>query len=92
MISHSGTDHPDSVSGLESVVVVGHAGSLRLALAHALGMPLAAYWRLRLDCASLSMLTWTSAGPIVESLNDVSHLAALDTDYARPSPTAERIS
>jgi probable phosphoglycerate mutase len=63
--------------GLETVVVVGHAGSLRLALATALGMPLAAYWRLHLDCASLSILTWTAAGPIVTSLNDISHLEAL---------------
>jgi broad specificity phosphatase PhoE len=63
-------------TGIETAVVVGHAGSLRLALAHALGMPLAAYWRFRLDCASLSILAWTSDGPIVESLNDTSHLTA----------------
>lgn len=58
----------------ESAVVVGHAGSLRLALARELGMPLAAYWRLRLDYASLSALEWTEHGVIVEGLNDVSHL------------------
>ncbi len=66
-----------SRSGPETVVVVGHAGSLRLALATALGMPLTAWWRLHLDCASLSILTWTAAGPIVSSLNDISHLEAL---------------
>lgn len=58
----------------ERVVIVGHAGSLRLALAEGLGMPLSAYWRLRLDCAGLSSVSWTSEGPIVEGLNDVSHL------------------
>ncbi len=58
----------------ESAVVVGHAGSLRLALARELGMPLAAYWRLRLDYASLSTLEWTEDGVIVEGLNDVNHL------------------
>ena len=56
------------------VVVVGHAGSLRLALAHALGMPLAAYWRFHLDYAGLSVLAWTSDGPVVEQLNDTAHL------------------
>ncbi len=59
------------------VVVVGHAGSLRLALATALGMPLAAAWRLRLDCAGLSVLDWTEAGPVVERLNDTGHLPGL---------------
>lgn len=61
-------------AGRNGVVVVGHAGSLRLALAHALGMPLAAYWRLQLDCASLSVLTWRDSGVIIERLNDVAHL------------------
>jgi probable phosphoglycerate mutase len=57
-------------------VVVGHAGSLRLALSLALGMPLADYWRLRLDCAHLSVLDWTDDGVIVERLNDGCHLSA----------------
>jgi adenosylcobinamide kinase/adenosylcobinamide-phosphate guanylyltransferase len=58
----------------ESVVVVGHAGSLRLALARGLGMPLASYWRLPLDCASLSIAQWTPDGLLVERLNDTNHL------------------
>jgi broad specificity phosphatase PhoE len=55
-------------------VIVGHAGSLRLALALTLGLPLASSWRLRLDCAHLTTLDWTAEGPIVESLNDGCHL------------------
>ena len=46
----------------ERVAIVGHAGSLRVALARALGMGLSSYWRLRLDCASLSILTWAAEG------------------------------
>jgi probable phosphoglycerate mutase len=65
-------------AGCDRAVVVGHAGSLRLALAAALGMPLAAYWRLRLDCASLTIMTWTADGPVLEQLNDTAHLA---TDF-----------
>ena len=42
---------------VERVAIVGHAGSLRLALAQAICMPLSSYWRLRLDCASLSVVT-----------------------------------
>ena len=60
----------------ERVVIVGHAGSLRLALAQALGMPLASYWRLRLDCASLSVVTWAADGLVIERLNDTTHLDA----------------
>jgi broad specificity phosphatase PhoE len=60
----------------ERAVIVGHAGSLRLALAQALGMSLSSYWRLRLDCASLSVMTWTADGLIVERLNDTAHLEA----------------
>jgi broad specificity phosphatase PhoE len=68
----------------EPVVIVGHSGSLRLALAQALGMPLPAYWRFRLDCAGLSIVDWTPEGPIVNGLNDVLHL---DDD---PRPPAEK--
>ena len=60
----------------ERVVIVGHAGSLRLALAQALGMPLSSYWRLRLDCASLSVVTWAADGLVIERLNDTTHLEA----------------
>jgi broad specificity phosphatase PhoE len=67
-------------AGCERAVVVGHAGSLRLALAATLGMPLAAYWRLRLDCASLTIVTWTADGPVLERLNDTAHFA---TDHSQ---------
>ena len=63
-----------SVGLAEGGVVVGHAGSLRLALALALGIPFAASWRLRLDCGHVSVLDWTAEGPIVECLNDGCHL------------------
>jgi hypothetical protein len=43
-------------------------------------MPLAAFWRLRLDCAHLSVLDWTAEGPIVECLNDGCHLGAAASD------------
>jgi broad specificity phosphatase PhoE len=60
----------------ERVAIVGHAGSLRLALAQALCMKLSSYWRLRLDCASLSVVTWTADGLLLERLNDTAHLEA----------------
>jgi broad specificity phosphatase PhoE len=67
----------------QPVIVIGHAGSLRLALVRALGMPLAAYWRLRLDYAGLSVLDWTESGVIIKRLNDVSHLEACHASGAR---------
>jgi broad specificity phosphatase PhoE len=64
----------------ERMAIVGHAGSLRLALAQALGMSLSSYWRLRLDCASLSVLTWTADDLVLERLNDTAHLEAQISD------------
>ena len=71
----------------ERVAIVGHAGSLRLALAQALEMPLSSYWRLRLDCASLSVLTWAADGLVVERLNDTAHLEAQIPDLPRVQVT-----
>jgi broad specificity phosphatase PhoE len=72
----------------EVSVVVGHAGSLRLAVAAALKMPLGDYWRLRLDCGSLSVLDWSEAGAIVAAWNDVSHLALAQPGEGAADPPA----
>lgn len=58
-------------------VVVGHAGSLRLALALGLGLPLAAYWRFQLDCGGMSCLRWAGDALRIEALNDTAHLGQL---------------
>jgi broad specificity phosphatase PhoE len=71
----------------ERVAIVGHAGSLRLALALALQMKLSSYWRLRLDCASLSVVTWAADGLLLERLNDTAHLEAQIPD---PIQVSER--
>ena len=57
-----------------AVVVIGHSGSLRLAVAAALGMPYGSWWRLRLECASISVVTWAADGLILERWNDTAHL------------------
>ena len=61
------------------VIVVGHAGSLRLAVADALGMRLAAFRRLHLDCAGVSRLDWLPDGPVVHAWNDTAHLETTGT-------------
>jgi len=71
----------------ERVAIVGHAGSLRLALAQALGMSLSSYWRLRLDCASLSVLTWAEDGLLLERLNDTAHLEVQTPDLLQVQVT-----
>jgi broad specificity phosphatase PhoE len=71
----------------ERVAIVGHAGSLRLALVQALEMSLSSYWRLRLDCASLSVLTWAAEGLVVERLNDTAHLEAQNPDLPQVQAT-----
>jgi broad specificity phosphatase PhoE len=61
-----------------SVVLVSHAGPLRVLLAHYLGMGLAGYHRLRLSTASVSVLRFeTEFGePRVLTLNSCGTLAA----------------
>jgi probable phosphoglycerate mutase len=75
-----------TIGGERGGVVVGHAGSLRLALALALAVPLADYWRLRLDCAHLSVLDWSAKGVIVERLNDGCHLEGSSNGVAERGP------
>jgi broad specificity phosphatase PhoE len=64
---HSGPD--------ETVLLVGHGGSLRAAILDALAAPLPVLVRLRLDNASLSRLDYTKSnyGRVI-FLNDTSHL------------------
>jgi broad specificity phosphatase PhoE len=62
--------HPDG----EDVLVVGHGGTISVYLAHWLGLPLSAIWRVTVSNASLSEV----APPRVLRVNDVEHLAGLD--------------
>ena len=58
----------------EVVLIVAHAGPLRLLLCHILGLELCHWRQFRLDFASLTILETYSQGAIVNLLNDVSHL------------------
>ena len=61
--------HPDG----EDVLVVCHGGVISAYVAHCLGLPLSAIWRLTVGNCSLTAV----APPRVLSLNDTSHLAGL---------------
>ncbi len=52
------------------LLIVGHGGPLRLIVCRLLGLPVSAWWRLRLDFASLSIV---ETGTLC-LLNDVGHL------------------
>jgi len=58
----------------ETVLIVAHAGPLRLLVCHLLGLELRHWRQLRLDLASLSIVETYSQGAILNLLNDVSHL------------------
>jgi len=60
------------------VLVVGHGGPLRLIVCRLLGLPVSAWWRIRLDFASLSLAETGLSGGSLCFLNDVGHLAARD--------------
>lgn len=59
------------------VLLVSHAGPLKVLLCLFLGLPLPFYWRLRLDHASLSILDTYPEGAILSLLNSTSHLEGL---------------
>lgn len=63
----------------ETIVFVGHGGSLRALILDALAAPLTTLLRLRLDNASLTRLDYPTerAGQVI-FLNDTSHLEGLD--------------
>ena len=66
--------HPED----DDVLVVCHGGVISAYLAHCLGLPLSAIWRLVLSNASITRV----APPRVLSVNDTSHLAGLDAPRA----------
>ncbi len=60
----------------DTIVVVGHAGPIRAALCHALGLPLDRAFRLQVGCASVSALTTGRMDGTVVCLNS--------TQFRRP--------
>jgi len=77
-------------SDRERVLVVCHGGVISAYLAHCLGLPLSAIWRMTLSNCSLSEVV----PPRVLSVNDTGHLAGLGAetvprgfDLARPAVT-----
>jgi len=58
----------------ETVLVVGHSGSMQTLLALLLGVDLSRYWQFRVSQASLSELTVYEDSVTLNLFNDVSHL------------------
>ena len=58
----------------ETVLVVGHSGSMQTLLALLLGVDLSRYWQFRVSQASLSELTVYEDSVTLNLFNDISHL------------------
>jgi broad specificity phosphatase PhoE len=58
----------------DDLLLVAHAGSLRGVVIHLLGLPAGSFWRLRLDQASLSVVTVYPGGAALDLWNDTCHL------------------
>ncbi|MBI3165761.1 MAG: alpha-ribazole phosphatase [Chloroflexi bacterium] len=58
----------------ETVLVVGHSGSMQTLLALLLGVDLSRYWQFRISQASLSELTVYDDAVTLNLFNDISHL------------------
>lgn len=68
-------DRLEAHDAQETVLVVAHAGSLRMLICYLLDLPLPHWRQIRLDLASLSIIEVLSQGAVLTRLNDVSHLA-----------------
>jgi len=64
----------DKHTSEETILIVAHAGPLRLLICHLLGIDLRHWRQFRLDLASLSIIETYSQQVILSVLNDVSHL------------------
>lgn len=58
----------------QTILVVGHGGSLRVLICLLLGLDVTRWWQLRVDRASLSIVETFTEGGVLSLLNDVSHL------------------
>ena len=59
-------------------MLVAHTVVKRLLLCAILGLPTASFWRLRQDTAAINVIEWDGQDFTLHSLNDTSHLDALD--------------
>ena len=57
----------------ESVLVVAHGGSIRALLVCLLGLPDDRFWRFRVDCGSLSVVSNHPSGRVLERWNETPH-------------------
>ncbi len=58
----------------ETVLLIGHSGSLKMILFEALNLSLTSFWRMELSPASVSRLTYYENTFVVHTLNDTCHL------------------
>ena len=62
----------------DTVLVVGHGGSLRLAMASLLGMPLEGNWSFLFDNCGLTIVETFEDNSVLSLFNDTSHLNGID--------------
>ena len=65
----------------ETVLVVGHGGSLRAAMISLLGMPLDGNWRFVFNNCSLTVIDTYSDNAVLRTFNDNSHLNGLGPSH-----------
>ena len=68
------TAHPAS-----TVVLVGHDSVNRVLLLHALGAPLAHYWRIRQHPCAINQIEFGDSGFVIVSMNETDHLREAGT-------------
>lgn len=71
-----GMRHPD-----ETVLIVGHGGSLRAAIIALMGFPSEANWRFVMDNCGLSVIDTYPDNAVLRLYNDTSHLNGLGSSF-----------
>jgi broad specificity phosphatase PhoE len=59
----------------ETILIVGHSGSMQTLLSLTLGVDLSRYWQFRISQASHSEMTVYEDSVVLNLFNDISHLA-----------------
>lgn len=59
----------------ETILIVGHSGSMQTLLSLTLGVDLSRYWQFRISQASLSEMAMYEDSVVLNLFNDISHLA-----------------
>lgn len=67
----------------KSILVVSHGGPIKMLVFEALKLPFRSFWNLRIDTASISVITCYPGFTQLTALNDIAHLNKLNSEHRK---------